>query len=385
MDKRGLEIDEVLDILKEARKKDLKYEDGRILGSMCTVPHPVSLEVYRLFYETNMGDAALFKGTKELEKESIRMLGALLGNENACGFIVTGGTEANLTALWAAKSIKKSIKEDIKKKSQVIVPQSAHFSFEKAADILGLEIVRARLNSDMTVDVRDIEKKVCKDTLALVGVAGSTEYGTIDDITAISDIALENDLYLHVDAAFGGFVIPFLEDVGYRSRPFDFSIKGVNSITIDPHKMGMAPIPSGGILFRDRSLIEYMKTSSPYLTEKTQYTLSGTRSGAAVASTYAVLKLLGREGYIENLKRCMELTDYLYHEIKGLGFDTINPTMNILVFSHKDHKDVLERLTEKGWIVSSTRRGEIRLVIMPHVTKDRADELLRDLETISWH
>jgi len=375
MDERGLEIDEVLGILKEARKRDLKYKESRILGSMCTAPHPISNEVYRLFCETNMGDAGLFKGTKDLEKDAIGMLGSLLGNENASGFIVTGGTEANLTALWAARSLKK--------KSEVIVPKSAHFSFEKAIDVLDLKMVSARLNRDMTVDVVDVRKKVNRDTLAIVGVAGSTEYGVIDDITAISEISMENDLCLHVDAAFGGFVIPFLEELGYVSKPFDFSIEGVSSITIDPHKMGMAPIPSGGILFRDRSFLECVKTTSPYLTEKTQYTLSGTRSGAAVASTYAVLKLFGMEGYKENLRRCMELTDYLHRGIKELGFDVIEPMMNILVFSHKKHEnqaDVLMGLSKKGWSVSTTRRGEVRLVIMPHVTKVCADEFLMDLE-----
>ena len=96
-------------------------------------------------------------------------------------------------------------------------------------------------------------------------------------------------------------MIPFLE----KSYPFDFKIPGVTSIAIDPHKMGLSTIPSGALLFRSPSFLDSLKVNTPYLTTKSQYTLTGTRSGASAAATYAVMKHLGREGYVKNVQYCI--------------------------------------------------------------------------------
>jgi tyrosine decarboxylase/aspartate 1-decarboxylase len=376
MEERGLEEGEILEELFFARKKDLKYSDGRILSSMCTSPHPFSERVYELFKETNLGDPGLFKGTRELETKAIRALGSLLNHPEARGFILSGGTEANIIALWAARN------EAKKKRPEVVMPEFAHFSFEKAADLLHLKLVKARKGEDNSVDPRDAEKKITENTVAVVGIAGSTEYGTIDDIEALSEIAVEEDIHLHVDAAFGGFVIPFLRDLGYGARKFDFSLPGVSSMTVDPHKMGLAPIPSGGILFRDEELLKYVETPSPYLTEKVQHTLLGTRSGASAAVVFALLKLMGKEGYRENVRQCMVRTMGLYSGLKKLGLEVYKPTMNILVFGHEEQERIAERLSEKGWVVSRTRKGEIRMVIMPHVTEKSIEEFTADLGNI---
>jgi tyrosine decarboxylase/aspartate 1-decarboxylase len=376
MDEKGLEEDEIMDILGDARSWDLKYRDGRILSSMCTAPHPMARRASEMFFETNLGDAGLFKGTKDLEKRAVRILGDLLGNPSAAGFVVSGGTEANLMALWAARNTAG------KDTPEVILPETAHFSFQKACDILGLRPVKIPAKDDHTVDTKAVEKAVGKNTAAMVGIAGSTEYGIVDDIPALSEVALENSVYLHVDAAFGGFVLPFLEDLGYGSWPFDFSLPGVSSITVDPHKMGLSAIPSGGILFRDSSILENIKTESPYLTEKRQYTLTGTRSGAAAASTFAVMKALGREGYREKVRHCMGLTMKLYRSLAELGIQVFRPVTNILVFDHGEKDRIAEGLSKKGWVVSRTRKGEIRLVIMPHIRMEDIDEFLEDLEGI---
>ena len=92
--------------------------------------------------------------------------------------------------------------------------------------------------------------------MAMVGIAGTTELGLVDDIPEISKIAKSYGVYLHVDAALGGFIIPFLNYKNNNQLNFDFKCKGVSSITIDPHKMGLAPVPSGGIIFRKKKYIE---------------------------------------------------------------------------------------------------------------------------------
>ncbi len=375
MQEKGRREEEILKYLFDARKKDWKYSDGKILNSMCTSPHPFAKHVYELFSDTNLGDAGLFKGTKGLENEAVGMLGSLLGKPNAAGFVLSGGTEANVMALWIARNMKRG------ENPELIVPKTAHFSIEKAADMLGFKLVMARCE-EHCVDISDVKDKISDNTVAIVGIAGTTEYGTIDDIEALSKIALNEDLYLHVDAAFGGLVIPFLKELGYGTKDFDFSIEGVSSITVDPHKMGLAPIPGGCLLLRERAWLDHIETPSPYLTEKKHYTLTGTRTGASAASVYAALKLLGMEGYRENVRVCMERTLKLYDELKSLGVSMLEPTMNIFVFGHEMQDEISDGLAKKGWGISRTTRGEIRLVIMPHVTDDRIDEFIRDLKEI---
>ena len=131
------------------------------------------------------------------------------------------------------------------------------------------------------------------------------------------------DIYLHVDAAFGGLVIPFLKDV----KPnFDFNLEGVKSITVDPHKMGMAAIPAGGILFKDAKALDFIKTETPYLTDKVQYTFVGTRTGAAAASAWAVFKALGIEGFQKVVGNCMKNTKLLARGSRKARFQTCRGT-----------------------------------------------------------
>jgi len=112
--------------LRDARERDFTFSSGRILGSMCTLPHPVAVRAYRMFMETNMGDPELFPGTREVEEEAIDMVGRMLHAPLASGGRMTsGGTESNLTALWIFKNMSG--------RNEVIVPESAHFSFRKAS------------------------------------------------------------------------------------------------------------------------------------------------------------------------------------------------------------------------------------------------------------
>ena len=140
-----------------------------------------------------------------------------------------------------------------------------------------------------------------------------------------------------MDAAFGGFSIPFLNEIGYNLPKFDFTLPGVCSITIDPHKMGLTPIPTGGILFRDKSYLEVMSIETPYLTEDRQSTIVGTRTGASTAATWALMKYLGRNGYKKVVERCMELTRLLAQGVCKSGFLLVTePQLNIVAFNSEE-------------------------------------------------
>ncbi|WP_295614249.1 tyrosine decarboxylase MfnA, partial [uncultured Methanobrevibacter sp.] len=274
-----IDKDEILKELDLIKEKDLKYSSGRILGSMCTEAHPFGKEVYIKFLDSNLGDPGLFKGTKSIEDKTIKIIGKLLNLDNAYGNIVTGGTEANIMAIRAARNHARKYKNI--ENGEIILPKSAHFSFKKAADMMNLKIVEAELDENYKINVESVKNKITPNTVAIVAIAGTTELGLIDPIEEISKIAHDNNIYFHVDAAFGGFSIPFLRNCGYDFPEFDFKLPGVSSITVDPHKMGLAPIPAGGIIFRKKEYLNVMAVDSPYLTVKTQSTVVGTRIGAS--------------------------------------------------------------------------------------------------------
>ena len=384
MDEKPIDKDIILNELLEFHKLDYDYADGRILGSMCTEAHPFAKEVFCRFLDTNLGDPGLFKGTKQIENEVIKSIGELLSIDEPYGHIVTGGTEANLMAIRAARNHARKYKGIVD--GEIIIPASAHFSFKKAADMLNLNIVEAGLDDNYKIDVDSVKSLISDKTVAIVAIAGTSELGLIDPIEEISKIAFENNIYFHVDAAFGGFSIPFLRDLGYDLPVFDFSLPGVCSITVDPHKMGLAPIPAGGILFREEEYLEVMAVDSPYLTVKTQSTIVGTRLGASSAATYAVMKYFGKEGYSKLANEMMENTQFLKEGLKELGYDVVcEPELNIVAFNHPDVETnlIAQKLEKLGWKVSVAKCPvAIRIVLMNHIKKNHLKELLEDLKEI---
>lgn len=382
MQNKDLSQERILKELESRLEEDFTYDSGRIIGSMCTSPHPLARKVYTRFLNKNVGDSGLFPAVAKLEEDAVHMLGSLLSNPKASGHIVTGGTEANTLALWTAKKLSKN------RDCEVIVPVSAHCSFDKAAELLGLEVVKAGLNSRFQVDIEAVEKAVNSNTIAIVGVAGTTGLGVVDPLSELSEIAAEKGVYLHVDAAFGGFVLPFLREIGLDVPDFDFSLPGVCSITIDPHKMGLAPIPSGGILFRNAQLEKAVAWKVSYLAggETEQATLVGTRSGASVIAVWALLKHLGKEGYKRIVERCMRLTQRLAGEIKDIkGLDlVVEPTMNIVGIKSElwDIRRIAQELRLRRWAVA-VFPSHIRIVVMPHIKEQHIEEFLEDLKTIT--
>jgi tyrosine decarboxylase/aspartate 1-decarboxylase len=391
MNDKGLSEKEIFSYLENAKSEDTNYY--RVLSSMCTHPHEIAIKAHVIFIEANLGDFGLFSGAHSLEIEAVRMLGELLHaasvefpSEESCGnsvsgYLTTGGTESNIQAVRCMKNLAVSEKKGKQKIPNLVIPESAHFSFDKVADMMGIEVRRASLDSQFKVDIACVENLIDKNTIGLVGIAGNTEFGQVDSIEALSKLALEHELFLHVDAAFGGFVIPFLE----KPYPFDFEVPGVTSIAIDPHKMGLSTIPSGALLFRSPSFLDSLKVNTPYLTTKSQFTLTGTRSGAAAAATCAVMKYLGREGYKKNVQYCMRLTAKMVEEARKLGFEPLlEPVMNVVALQIPSPDFVREQLLRKfGWNVSITRNPRtLRLVLMPHNTAKDIEEFLQDLKKV---
>ena len=367
---KGIANGIIMKELKDASSRDFHFSDGRVISSMCTEPLEIARIAHNKFIEANLGNAGMYPGTLDLERQVIKGIGQLLGNENTAGGILSGGTEANITALWLARNITG--------KKKVIFPKSAHFSFHKACDILAMEPVMVDLNENFTIDIDQVAAKIDDELCAIVGIAGTTELGAVDDIPALAELVPEN-AFLHVDAAFGGFVLPFLEN----SPKFDFSIPEVASINSDPHKMGMATIPSGALLVREREWIRRIHKDAHYLDMSGQLSaLSGTRSSAAVAATYAAMRSLGRDGYVKLVEQCMDVTGYALQKARKLGLKPVmEPLMNILCLYVPEPRSIQKKLDVKGWKVSVAQNPKsLRLVIMPHVTHKSIDGMFADLE-----
>jgi tyrosine decarboxylase/aspartate 1-decarboxylase len=376
MENRGRSRKEILAELRLILEEDTKYEDGKVLCSMCTSSQSIAKTAHQMFLCSNLGDPGMFAGSRRLEQKVVLQLSDILHGKNNVGFIVSGGTEANLLALLAARNWL-----DIHN-PEVILPESAHFSFDKICNLLKLKPVWAELDKAYRVVPESVERCISDRTVAVVGTAGTAELGVVDPIGRLSEIALDHGIYLHVDAALGGLVIPFLESAERDALEFDFRLEGTTSLTVDPHKMGMSTVPAGGILFRDSTFLERIRTDTPYLTETSQYTFVGTRSAASIAATWAVFESLGRDGFKKTVGRCMALTKFLAKSVKGLGLKLVaQPTLNIAAFRTSNSKKTAATLGERGWFVSYVPRLDcIRIVVMPHLRKKHLETFVTELD-----
>ncbi len=362
---------EILKELNAFKKRDFNFSSGHILGSMCTQPHPIAKEVYLKFLETNLGDPELFPGTKEIESKLITFISDLLhAPKTSAGQIVSGGTEGNITAMWIAKQLTR--------KKEIILADSSHFSFKKIESIMDMKLIKVPLTSDYNMDVSKIKDNINDNTAAILGIAGSTELGTIDPIPELSDICSDENLFLHVDAAFGGYVIPFLKKLDYQVPDFDFKLKGVSTISTDAHKMGYSVISLGTLIIRDEKWLDEISVESPCIGSKRQAGIFGTRSGGPVAAAYAVTRYLGVGGYKKLVENCMNITKYTEEKITDMGLHLITkPTMNVLGVKLKKLPEVVNKLSEYGWKVNKIDHLScIRIVIMPQITKKIIDEFI---------
>ncbi|PSP61314.1 tyrosine decarboxylase MfnA [Halobacteriales archaeon QH_8_67_36] len=337
----------------------------RVLSSMCTVPRPVARNAAERFLATNPGDPGTYETVADLEREAVGTLGELAGLADPAGYVASGGTEANVQALRIARN--RADTDD----PNVVAPVHAHFSFTKAADVLDLEL-RTAPASDYRADTDAVTELIDGDTVCVVGVAGSTEYGVVDPIPAVADLAHDAGALCHVDAAWGGFYLPFTD------HDWHFGHAAVDTMTIDPHKVGQAAVPAGGLLAREASLLDELAVETPYLESTNQLTLTGTRSGAGVASAVAAMDELWPAGYREQYERSMANAEWLADQLRTRGHDVVGPELPLVAADLS--VPMTDELRDRGWRVSKTGAGEMRVVCMPHVTRSMLRSFVADLD-----
>lgn len=381
-EEHGMDRDKVLEILDTLLASDATYQTGRPVASMSTIPHRIGAEVFSKTLEKNAGRLHTFKGSARVEQEVIEMIGDLLNSKTPFGTTTSGGTESNILAMLAARESSKKIA-----RPEIIAPRTIHFSVDKAAWLLGVKLVKTSVDKEFRAIPKAMESKITKNTVGMFCTAGTTYLGQVDPIDELGRIADDHRLPLHVDAAFGAFVLPFLKDLHETNIEFDFKVNGVTSISSDPHKMGLAPIPAGCIIFRNQRSLKAITREVPYLqgASSKQASILGTRPAASILATWATMKHLGREGYQEIVKECMRRTRIARDRINNnplLG-SAIEPVMNIIGIKSKEVplEKLVHRLETKGWRPSTSPiPPTLRLIVMPHVTEGALNAFLNDLD-----
>ena len=348
------------------RRTPQKFD--RVLSSMCTVPHPAAHEEAVRFLSSNPGDPATYQTVAELEGEAVDLLGEITGLDDPFGYITSGGTEANIQAVHAARNLAETDAPNL------VAPESGHFSLTKAAEMLGVELRTVPVDDAYRADLEAVEAAVDDDTVVVVGVAGTTEYGRVDPIGAMTEIAHDAGARMHVDASWGGFILP------YTDYEWSFADAPIDSMAIDPHKFGQAPVPAGGLLAREQGTVDALAVDTPYLETTSQATLTGTRSGAGVAGALAAMEALWQAGYREQYRDQQANAEYLASELQARGIETVEPTLPLVAAELAP--STFEALRDEEWRISRTASGELRIVCMPHVTREGLEAFLTDLDRI---
>nr|XP_050860929.1 sphingosine-1-phosphate lyase isoform X2 [Vespula vulgaris] len=391
--KDGLDAEKVLLKVKECVEMgDYDWQKGRVSGTVYRNDADLMnlmADVYKIASYTNPLHPDVFPGVCKMEAEVIRISCHLFnGNENTCGTMTTGGTESIILACKAYRDYGREIKGI--KKPEMVVPITAHSSFDKAAQYLNIKVRTVPINPySYTVSITAMEKAINKNTVMLVASTPNFPYGTMDNVEAVSKLGLRYNVPVHVDACLGGFLICFMSDIGYKIPPFDFRLPGVTSISADTHKYGYTPKGSSVILYRERKYRHYQYTittdwpggiyGSP--------TINGSRSGGIIASCWATLMYFGYEGYIKATKKIIQTSRYIEKELREMNgiFIFGTPVTSVIAIGSNDFHiyRLSEALSAKGWNLNSLQfPSAIHICITyVHTEPGVADQFLCDVKT----
>lgn len=240
---------------------------------------------------------------------------------HSLGAFCSGGTIANITALWVARnnalkaqdSFKGVEKEGLFKAMKhydyeglaILVSERGHYSLKKAADVLGIGqegLVSVKTDNDNRICTDDLRLKIKQlkqnkiKPFAVIGVAGTTETGNIDPLRDIAEVCAESDCHFHVDAAWGGATL-----MSNNYRHLLDGIELADSVTIDAHKQLYIPMGAGMVLFKKPDAMTAIEHHAQYILRKGSkdlgsHTLEGSRSGMAML-VYAAMHIISRPGY----------------------------------------------------------------------------------------
>ncbi len=390
MPKSGKSWDEVCEELKARGQGDAKWRDGKTAVYVFNAGPEISQvqhEAYTHYMSENGLGPLAFPSLAQMEREVIEMaLSVLHGPQDATGAMTSGGTDSITMAMKTARDYARSQK-GLSGRANVVLPQSAHPAFDKAAHLMDIEVRRIPLKTDGSyeADPAAMGDACDEGTVMMVGSAPNFPHGIIDPIEQLGAVAQAKGVWLHTDACVGGYFAPFARMNGVPVPPFDFEVAGVQSISADLHKYGYAAKGASTVLFRSKQLYEFMPfdasnwNGAPMKTP----TLAGTRPGGAISAAWAVMNVLGVDGYREKQGLVCETRERAEAGLKRLGFEVLgNPMLGLIAFRHPDHDSfaVYSEMYRKGWFTSITiDPPSLHLMLSPKHA-EVIDQYLADLK-----
>ncbi|GMG82117.1 aspartate aminotransferase family protein [Paralimibaculum aggregatum] len=339
----------------------------------------------RFFSENALGARRAFGSLKRMEEEVVAMaLDLFNAPDGAAGHMTSGGSESIFLAVKAAREHHRA-RHGGRTALNMVLPASGHPAFDKAAQVMDIEVRRVPLGSDLRADVEAMARVVDGQTVLILGSAPCFPHGIFDPLAALSALAASTGTWLHVDACVGGYLTPFARAIGRPVPEFDLALPGVASLSADLHKYGFTPKPASTVFFRR---IEDMERNAfafddwpngNYLTR----TMTGTRPGGAIAGAWAVLRHLGRSGYEQVARDLFAMVDGYaagIRAIPGLALHA-EPELAILNWGWEegDIFAVAERMAERGWVPGLTQRPKGMHAMLSMLHAPARERYLADL------
>lgn len=297
------QMDEVMGQLVDRLKMNFPMHHSRYIGQMIKPPHPVAWASYALAMTLNPNNHSDECGlpTSNMEREIMKEMSKMVGyGDTYLGHLTSGGTIANLEALWVGRELHPG--------KAIAASKNSHYTHPRMSKLLGLDFIELGLAEDGYLDLEEFRRHADKIGTLVVSM-GSTGHGKVEPLDKIIPIAREYGVRVHVDAAYGGFFGLISGDLGIRREPW-LAVAESDSIVIDPHKHGLQPYGCGSILFKDPSVSRVYDHDSPYTyfmpsdLHLGEITLECSRPGQVSAAFWATIQLLP-------LRRDEGIGDYL--------------------------------------------------------------------------
>ena len=372
--------------LAEAEEDD--WQDGRASGAVYhgDQDHIDLLnEVYAIHSQSNPLHIDLWPSGMKFEAEVVAMTAAMLGgdatDEEVVGTVTSGGTESIIMAMKAYRD-----RAGIRR-PEMVIPDSAHVAFDKAAHYLGYRQIRVPLGSDYRADVDAMARAMTRRTVVVAGSAPGFPHGVIDPIAELSDMARARGVGFHTDACLGGFILPWAEQLGYNVPAFDFRLPGVTSMSADTHKYGYAAKGTSVVLYRGRELRRHQFFIAADWPGGLYYspTMAGSRPGALPATAWASLLAMGEQGYLEATRSILATGAQVRDGIAAISdLRVLGDPLWVIAFTSDTVNiyEVMAGLAERGWSLNGLHRPpavHIALTLR-HTQPGVADMFLSDLE-----
>jgi glutamate/tyrosine decarboxylase-like PLP-dependent enzyme len=324
-----------------------------------------------------------FTGTQALEKELIEICAVdiLQGNPGEQdGYVASGGTEANIQALWIYRNLFLQKYDARLGEICIICSSDSHYSMDKGSNLLGIDLLKIEVEENERGITRDtiqatIQKAKGQGKKHLIVVCNmmTTMFGSVDDIDTLEACLNDSELNyrIHVDGAYGGFYYPFSD----KESKLSFKNTLIDSFTLDAHKIAQAPYGTGVFLIR-KDLIQHAGTKEATYVEGNDFTLIGSRSGANAVAAWMILVKNGPYGWQEKIFILQKRTEWMCQQLKQLQISFYrNPYSNIITINSAF---VEKSVAKKFGLVPDDHKDPqwFKIVVMEHVTIEKLSLLL---------